>query len=57
MEAGVARLGALAVLLVLGVVLASTGLLPENGQDRALIGATLVAFVMLALGNRRERRP
>lgn len=52
-----ARLGALAVLLVLGIVLASTGLLPENGQDRALIAATLVAFVMLALGSRRERRP
>lgn len=52
-----ARLGALAVLLVLGVVLASTGWLPDDGGDRALIGATLVAFVMLALGSRRERRP
>lgn len=52
-----ARLGAVAALLVLGVVLAATGLLPENGQDRALIAATLVAFALLALGSRRERRP
>lgn len=52
-----ARLGVLAVLAVLGVALASTGLLPDNAQDRALIAATLVAFAMLALGSRRDRRP
>lgn len=52
-----ARLGALAVLIAVGVLLAAMGWLPESGQDRALIGATLVAFAMLALGSRREHRP
>lgn len=53
----IARLGAVAVLVAAGGVLAALGLAPESGQDRALIAATLVAFVMLALGSRRDGRP
>lgn len=50
-----ARLVALGGLVVAGGLFAALGLVPENGQDRALLGATLVAFAMLALGGRRDR--
>lgn len=50
------RLLALAVIAAAGGLLAIFGLVPDGAGDRALIGATLVAFVTLAFGSRRDRQ-
>lgn len=50
-------IGVMVGLIVLFTLLAYIGLWPSGTQDRALIAATVVAFAMLALNQRRRQGP